>query len=143
MPVESRSSGSTGSTSSPPASAAAANAAAAAGGPATPAVQLFQRAHQKISRLARLDEQVMQLLGRRRRLQEELRAVQAEINEEFERLIRLVDEPPPALRGYAEHIAPTAAPVTTTVSPAVRQSDARRAAGQFASHPIDSATAVA
>jgi hypothetical protein len=97
-------------------------------------VLLFQRAHQKIAMLARLDEQVMQLLARRRQLQEELRAVQIEINEEFDRLIRLVDEPPPALRGYGAERG---------TAGAVERAVERRGNQQFAVQPIAAEAAVA
>ena len=79
----------------------------------------------------------MQLLGRRRQLQEELRSVQTEINEEFERLIRLVDEPPPALRGYAADRA------TGTAASTAERVVERRGTQQFAVQPITSEAAVA
>jgi hypothetical protein len=50
------------------------------------AVALFQRAHGRMTTLQRIDEQVTVLLEQRRRIQEELRAVQGLINEEFDRL---------------------------------------------------------
>ena len=57
-------------------------------GDVSPTVALFQRAHQKMTQLGRIDEQLNQLLSRRRALQDELRAVQNEINEEFDRQLR-------------------------------------------------------
>jgi len=72
---------------------------------ASPTVQLFQRAHQKMTQLGRIDEQIQQLLSRRRGLQEELRAVQVEINEEFDRQLRAVEEPPVKMRPTLEHVA--------------------------------------
>lgn len=62
-----------------------------------PYVQLFQKAHQKIVLLERLDEQVVQLLAKRQELQEELKAVQAQINEELELRIRSSGEAPARL----------------------------------------------
>jgi hypothetical protein len=63
-------------------------------GDVSPTVALFQRAHQKMTQLGRIDEQVGQLLSRRRALQDELRAVQTEINEEFDRQLRPVEDLP-------------------------------------------------
>ena len=96
-------------------------------GDVSPTVQLFQRAHQKMTQLGRIDEQVGQLLARRRALQDELRAVQAEINEEFDRQLRPVEDPPSggngkALRPTLEHV------VRRTV--------------QFAGEPIENAANV-
>ncbi|HEY7091255.1 MAG TPA: hypothetical protein VH518_24375 [Tepidisphaeraceae bacterium] len=70
-----------------------------AGADAAPYVQLFQKAHQKIVLLERLDEQVMQLLGKRQELQDELRAVQTQINLELEQRIKGSGEPPAKLLG--------------------------------------------
>ena len=53
----------------------------------SPAVQLFQKAHQNMVLLARVDEQMAQLAARRKALLDELRGVQGQINGEFERLI--------------------------------------------------------
>jgi hypothetical protein len=53
----------------------------------SPAVQLFQKAHQNMVLLARVDEQMAQLMQRRKALLDELRAVQGEINDEFHRVI--------------------------------------------------------
>jgi hypothetical protein len=50
------------------------------------AVQLFQDAHQKMVMLKRVDEQMTQLSQRRRSLMDELRSVQSQINEEFDRM---------------------------------------------------------
>src|SRR5262245_39839291 len=66
---------------------------------AAPYVQLFQKAHQKIVLLERLDEQVMQLLGKRQELQDELRAVQTQINLKLEQRIKGSGEPPAKLLG--------------------------------------------
>jgi hypothetical protein len=62
-------------------------------------VQLFQKAHQKIVLLERLDEQVMQLWTKRQELQDELRAVQAQINQELEQRIKASGEAPAKLLG--------------------------------------------
>lgn len=59
----------------------------------TPAtVSLFQKAHAKIVTLQRIDEQIFALLEQRRKLQDELRGVQALINEEFDRVIEASQE---------------------------------------------------
>jgi len=60
-------------------------------GDAAPYVQLFQRAHQKIVMLERLDEQVQQILTKRQEMQDELRSIQAQLNEEFDSRIRAVN----------------------------------------------------
>lgn len=51
-------------------------------------VQLFQRAHQKMVMLQRIDDQIQQLVNQRRSIQDELRGIQVQINEEFDKLIR-------------------------------------------------------
>ena len=50
------------------------------------AVALFQKAHGRMTTMQRIDEQLAALIDQRRKLQEELRAVQALINEEFDRV---------------------------------------------------------
>ena len=87
-------------------------------GDVSPTVQLFQRAHQKMTQLGRIDEQIGQLMARRRGLQDELRAVQVEINEEFDRQLRAVEEPPVKLRPQLETV---------------------RRSVQFASEPLETA----
>jgi hypothetical protein len=62
-------------------------------------VQLFQKAHQKIVTLERLDEQVMQLWTKRQELQDELRAVQSQINQELEQRIKSGGDSPAKLLG--------------------------------------------
>jgi hypothetical protein len=52
------------------------------------AVALFQKAHGRMTTLQRIDDQIYALLDQRRKLQEELRAVQTLINEEFDRVVR-------------------------------------------------------
>ena len=69
-------------------SAEATKDAAAAAAKDSQSVQLFQRAHQKMVILQRVEEQVQQLLGQRRSIQDELRGIQVQINEEFDRLLR-------------------------------------------------------
>lgn len=54
----------------------------------SPAVSLFQKAHGRMTTLQRIDEQVTALLDQRRKIQEELRAIQQLINEEFDRVTR-------------------------------------------------------
>ena len=70
------------------------------------AAALFQRAHQKMLTLSRIDEQLTTLLDQRRKVQDELRTVQAMINEEFDRFTRTAAELP--------------ASVVTTISEDVR-----------------------
>ncbi len=52
------------------------------------AVALFQKAHGRMTTMQRIDEQIHALIDQRRKLQEELRAVQALINEEFDRVVQ-------------------------------------------------------
>lgn len=52
------------------------------------AVALFQKAHGRMTTLQRIDEQIAALADQRRKIQEELKAVQALINEEFDRVVR-------------------------------------------------------
>ena len=61
-------------------------------GDAAPYVQLFQKAHQKIVTLERLDEQITQIMTKRQELQDELRNIQAQINEEFDQRINIAEE---------------------------------------------------
>jgi hypothetical protein len=65
--------------------AAVANAPANAA-PTSATAMLFQKAHAKIVTLQRVDEQLQSLLEQRKRLQDELRGVQALINDEFNRV---------------------------------------------------------
>src|SRR3954470_10206248 len=68
------------------------------GDPATqgnsPAVGLFQKAHGKMVMLQRLDAQLGSLLEQRRKIQDELSAVQSQINDEFDRVMRQAEETP-------------------------------------------------
>jgi hypothetical protein len=56
--------------------------------PTTAAVSLFQKAHGRMTTLQRIDEQVAALNDQRKKIQEELRAVQGLINEEFDRVVK-------------------------------------------------------
>jgi hypothetical protein len=80
-------------------SAMANDSAVAAGAPAqaSPTAALFQKAHAKIVTLQRIDEQLTSLLDQRRKLQDELREVQSQINDEFNRVIRDSDDSHPRL----------------------------------------------
>jgi hypothetical protein len=57
-----------------------------------PYVQLFQKAHQKIVMLERLEEQFQQIITKRQELQDELRSIQSQLNEEFESRIKTPGE---------------------------------------------------
>jgi len=63
----------------------------------SPTVALFQKAHAKLITLQRVDEQLQNLLGQRKTLQDELRTIQSQINDEFDRLLNGADEPLPKL----------------------------------------------
>ena len=52
-------------------------------------VALFQKAHGHIAALRRLDDQIAALFDQRRKSLEDLRAVQASINNEFDRVLEL------------------------------------------------------
>ena len=60
----------------------------------SPAVGLFQKAHGKMVMLQRLDAQLASLLEQRRKIQDELSSVQAQINDEFDRVMRQAEETP-------------------------------------------------
>jgi hypothetical protein len=62
--------------------------ASSTGKESSQSVQLFQRAHQKMVILQRVEDQMQQLLNQRRSIQDELRGIQVQINEEFDRLLR-------------------------------------------------------
>lgn len=53
----------------------------------SPLAQVFQDAYQKAMTIRRLDEQINQLVARRKGLSEELRTIQSHLNEEFTRLL--------------------------------------------------------
>jgi hypothetical protein len=70
---------------------------------------LFQKAHQKIVLLQRLDEQLAGLLEQRRKMQDELRGVQALLNDEFDRLTRAIESPAPQSHGAGVRFSEQAA----------------------------------
>ncbi|MDB5320904.1 MAG: hypothetical protein JWN40_2535 [Phycisphaerales bacterium] len=76
--------------------AAIANAPAAIA-QTSPTAALFQKAHAKLVTLQRIDEQLTSILDQRRKLQDELRDVQGQINEEFDRVIKDAQEAPARL----------------------------------------------
>src|SRR3954470_17365775 len=80
---------------------AVANTAAALTAPGVtgnaPTVALFQKAHAKMITLQRVDEQLQNLLAQRKTLQDELRGIQSQINDEFDRLLNAGDEALPKL----------------------------------------------
>ncbi|HQY88106.1 MAG TPA: hypothetical protein PK402_05565 [Tepidisphaeraceae bacterium] len=65
-------------------------------------VQLFQRAHQKMVMLQRVEDQIQQLVTQRRSIQDELRGIQVQINEEFDKLLRAGGTPAQASRLLAD-----------------------------------------
>jgi hypothetical protein len=71
-------------------------------------VGLFQRAHSKITALARMDDQIAALVVQHERLQEEVRAVQAEINQEFERALKFNQAPAKLPAGVGVGATPSA-----------------------------------
>ena len=60
----------------------------------SPTVALFQKAHQRMVMLQRLDEQLAGIMDQRRRLSDELRGIQFQINEEFDKMMKAADEGP-------------------------------------------------
>lgn len=52
-------------------------------------VALFQKAHGSIANVQRLDDQIAALFEQRRKALDEMRAVQAQINSEFDRMLEL------------------------------------------------------
>jgi hypothetical protein len=65
----------------------------------SPTVALFQKAHQRMVMLQRLDEQLTGIVEQRRRLQDELRGIQFQINEEFDRMMKAAEEGPARILG--------------------------------------------
>ena len=63
-----------------------ANNPATAVSPST--VALFQKAHAKMVTLQRVDDQLVALTDQRKKLQDELRTLQTQINDEFNRLVQ-------------------------------------------------------
>jgi hypothetical protein len=110
---------------------AVANSPAAINGPTvtgnSPTVALFQKAHAKMITLQRVDEQLQTLVDQRKKLQDELRGIQTQINEEFERLL----SEPAAEDASAKIPAPALpaaaiAPFNTDIKPGKRGKDAVR-----------------
>ena len=93
-----------------------------------PYVQLFQKAHQHIVMLDRIDEQLTQLWNRRQELQEELRVLQQQINEELEDRISAIGEPPTRILGNVA--AAGAAGTNATTPPLAQRANASRFANQ-------------
>lgn len=58
----------------------------------SPTAQLFQKTHSKMVSLSRVEEQIAALINQRRRIAEELRELQGQINGEFERIITQADD---------------------------------------------------
>ena len=77
-----------------PATVTASNPATAVS-PST--VALFQKAHAKMVTLQRVDDQLVALTDQRKKLQEELRTLQTQINDEFNRLVLQPADAPTAL----------------------------------------------
>jgi hypothetical protein len=65
----------------------------------SPTVALFQKAHQRMVMLQRLDEQLAGIMEQRRRLSDELRGIQFQINEEFDKMMKAADEGPARILG--------------------------------------------
>jgi DNA repair ATPase RecN len=62
------------------------------GNQSSPTVSLFQKAHAALVTLQRIDEQLLSLADRRRRVQTELRDAQTQLNEEMDRAAALPEE---------------------------------------------------
>jgi len=88
------------------------------------AAALFQRGHQKMTMLTRIDEQLGGLLDQRRKVQEELKTIQAMINEEFDRMTRMAIEMPATVVQNAGDGNRAAAP---SVRPRMTIADAQEA----------------
>jgi hypothetical protein len=88
----------------------------------SPTVALFQKAHAKMITLQRVDEQLQTLIDQRKKLQEELRGIQTQINDEFERLL----SEPAAEDARAKIPAAAPAPFNTDMKPTRRGKDAVR-----------------
>ncbi len=73
--------------------------------PSSPTVALFQKAHTKMVAMQRIEEQFNALQVQRRKLQDELRSIQGEINAEFDRLIDSGDSHPKVQLQISEEIA--------------------------------------
>ena len=77
----------------------------------SPAVGLFQKAHGKMVMLQRLDAQLGSLLEQRRKIQDELSSVQAQINDEFDRVMRQAEETPARILSEIAEGTATSRPV--------------------------------
>ncbi len=74
---------------------------------ASSTVTLFQRAHNRIITLQRVDEQIVQLLEQRAKIQEEMRSVQSQINDEFEKvMLKPAGEDPATMLSHIARVAP-------------------------------------
>ena len=58
------------------------------------AVALFQKAHGRMLMLQRLDEQITAMINQRKQIQDELRSLKGQINDEFERVMQMSQEGP-------------------------------------------------
>jgi hypothetical protein len=100
---------------------------------AAPYVQLFQKAHQKIVMLERLEEQVAQLVSKRQELQDELRDIQTQINDEFDTRLR-------SAAAAAGNDGPSARALSVSIGDAVKRNSGASAAAS--SGPRFAATAI-
>lgn len=64
-------------------------------------VAMFQKAHSHIASLQRVDEQIAVLLEQRRKTAEDLRAIQNQINSEFQRVLEMYRAMPAEVRPQA------------------------------------------
>ena len=64
-------------------------------------VAMFQKAHSHIAALQRVDEQIAVLMEQRRKAAEDLRAIQTQINSEFQRVLEMYRTLPPEARPKA------------------------------------------
>src|SRR5438876_5057640 len=94
----------------------------------TPAVPLFQKAHSRMMTLHRVDEQLGQLLQQRSTIQQELRAIQSQINAEFERVTKMDEEAPARILSQISEIAK---------GNAAKMAEVHAAAGQPAPAPAE------
>jgi uncharacterized UPF0160 family protein len=62
---------------------------------------MFQKAHSQIAALQRVDEQIAALMEQRRKATDELRAIQNQINQEFQRVLELNRTAPADVRPIA------------------------------------------
>ena len=88
------------------------------------AAALFQRAHQKMTMLTRIDEQLSGLLDQRRKVQDELKTIQGMINEEFERITRMAIELPANVIQNANESRATGRPPRMSIAEAPQEAAA-------------------